>query len=176
VTARATSVTAPGKRSKFKRRTVGDIVKVPLGDGNHVYARVLPDASFAFYDSRAEEELPLQQVIRKKILFYIAVVDHAVKGGRWPVVGHIPLENGLGLPPKFIQDPINSNEFRIYENGQIRPATRQECIGLERAAVWVPEYVEERLRDYYAGRENKWVESLKIRDTYPKTSKRLLLN
>jgi len=43
-----------------------------------------------------------------------------------------------------------------------RPASREECAGLEAAAVWEPEHVEDRLRDHFAGRPNKWVESLRI--------------
>jgi len=37
-------------------------------------------------------------------------------------------------------------------------------MGLERAAVWGPSHVEDRLRDHYAGRKNKWVESLRIKE------------
>lgn len=145
---------------KFKRRKVGDIVKVPLRDGTHTYARVLPEASFAVYDSRGTEELAIERVVNQPVLFFVAVMHHAVKTGRWPVVGHIPLDDQLHAPPRFIQDPLNKSNFSIYENGQIRPATRHECLGLEREAVWEPEHVEERLRDHYAGRKNKWYESL----------------
>ena len=91
-------------------------------------------------------------------------MDYAFKTGRWSVIGHVPLEEQLKLnPPKFIQDKIDPSQFRIYENREIRPAVRKECLGLECAAVWDPEHVEDRLRDYHAGRENKWVRSLQIR-------------
>jgi hypothetical protein len=147
---------------KLIKRTLGDVVKIPLGDGTHAYARVLPEASFAFYDSRGTEDLPIERVIDLPVLFYAAAMKHAIKTGRWPIVGHIPLDNRLRRPPTFIQDPLNNSSFSIYENGQIRSSTRQECIGLEREAVWEPEHVEDRLRDHYAGRSNKWFESLKM--------------
>jgi hypothetical protein len=133
-------------------------VQVPLGDRTHTYARVLPDASFAFYDSRTTDELPIERVIELPVLFFVAVMDHVIKTGRWPVVGHHHLEEQLHPPPRFIQDALDKSSFSIYENGRIRRATRQECIGLERAAVWEPEHVEQRLRDHYAGRKNKTVE------------------
>lgn len=148
---------------KSTRRIVGDIVKIPLGDGTHTYARVLPEATFAFYDSHVAEDLAAEEVVKKTILFFVAVMHHAVKKGRWPIVGHIPMDESLQSPPKFIQDALDKNKFEIYAHGRSRPATQQECIGLERAAVWEPEHVEDRLRDHYAGRKNKWVESLKIR-------------
>ena len=39
----------------------------------------------------------------------------------------------LAPVPTFIQDPINGR-FSVYLLGDIRPATRQECVGLERCA------------------------------------------
>jgi hypothetical protein len=94
-------------------------------------------------------------------------MNHAIKTGRWPIVGHIPLEDGLRAPPQFIQDPLNLNSFSIYENGEIRPATRSEIIGLERVVAWEPANVEDRLRDHYAGRKNKCLELHKIQEAKP---------
>ena len=153
-------IALPGK---IEKRTIGDIVKIPLGDGTHAYARVLPDASLAFHDSRGTEELAVEDVVRKPILFFAAVMDHAIKKGRWPIAGHVTLNDNLQAPPRFIQNAFDKSRFEIYENGRIRPATRHECVGLERMAVWEPEHVEDRLRDHYAGRTDKWSESLKMR-------------
>jgi hypothetical protein len=86
------------------------------------------------------------------------------KRRHWVVVGNAPLDDSLlNPPPRFIQDALRKDLFRIYEKGQFSPATKEECIGLEREAVWDPTHAEDRLRDHYAGRKNKWVESLKIR-------------
>lgn len=148
---------------KSKKRKVGDLVKIPLGDGMHTYAHVLQEASFAVYDCRVADELAVEQVVGRPVLFFVAVMDHALKKGRWTIVGHSPLDDRLRRPPTFIQDPLNKNSFSIYENGQIKPSTREQCVGLERMAVWEPEHVEERIRDQYAGHNNKWVELLKMR-------------
>lgn len=130
----------------------------------HTYARVLAGAAYAFYDSRGAEELPIEHVVSMPILFFAAVMDSAIKEGRWPIVGHFPLDNQTLPPPKFTQDPLDPNAFSIYENsGEIKKATREQCLGLERAAVWYPEHVESRLRDHYAGRKNKWLELLRMR-------------
>jgi hypothetical protein len=96
--------------ARLQKRTVGDIVKIPLGDGLHSYARVLPEASLAFYDARSSEDLPIEEVIRRPVLFIIAVMNHAIKKGRWPVVGHIQLNDRLQSPPKFIQEPLGSGD------------------------------------------------------------------
>ena len=142
---------------------MGDIVKIPLGDGTHTYAHTLQEASFAVYDCRGADELAVEQICSRPVLFFVAVMHHAVKKGRWPIVGHSLLNDGLSRPATFIQDPLNKNSFSIYENGEIKPSTRAQCVGLERTAVWEPEHVEERIRDQYAGRKNKWLELLKMR-------------
>ena len=150
---------------KRQRRRAGDVVRIDLGAGFHTYARVLPGASFAFYDCRLVGEAPLPEILVSRILFRIAVMNHAVKTGRWPVIGHEPLKGAmLILPPKFSQDPIDKTIFSIYENGVITPAAREQCRGLERASVWEPEHVEDRLRAHYAGNVNHIVELLKLRD------------
>jgi hypothetical protein len=148
-----------------QKRIIGSIVKIPLSEGYHAYARTLDEASFAIYDLKTNQDImDLDHIISKPILFIIAVFKHAVTKGRWKNIGKVPLEERLQkLPPKFIQDPLDPGKFRIYEFGTMRNATRDECQGLECAAVWEPEQVEERINDYYAGRKNKWVESMKIK-------------
>ncbi len=39
----------------------------------------------------------------------------------------------LNPPPRFMQDAIQKDQYRIYEKGRIRPATRDECNGLKPA-------------------------------------------
>jgi hypothetical protein len=150
---------------KNQERVIGDVVMIDLGDGFHSYARVLPEALFAFYDGRFEGDIPIVKIISLSVLFQVPVMDHAVKRGRWKIIGNAALEDFLlNPPPRFIQDPLRKDVFEIYEKGgRIRPATKDECIGLERAAVWEPTHIEDRLRDHYAGRKNKWVESLRMK-------------
>ena len=151
--------------NKRQKRVVGDIVRIDLGDGFHTYARVLEEGLFAFYDGRVNGELPVDRIVDLPILFQVGVMDYAVKSGRWAIIGNVPLDESLlNPPPQFMQDILRKDQFRIYEKGgKIRSATKDECVGLERVAGWEPTHVEDRLRDHYAGRKNKWVESLKIK-------------
>lgn len=54
------------------------------------------------------------------------------------------------LPAQFIQDKVNPAKFRIYNpnTGNMRNASKEECIGLEKAAVWEAWEIEERLQNY----------------------------
>lgn len=128
---------------KRQTRTLGSIVKVPLENGFHTYARVL-GVELAFHDLRTKEEIKdLEQIITSPILFITTVNYYAITKGLWVKVGKISLEDyPVNIPPQFGQNPLNPEEFFIEENGFRRLATKDECKGLERLAVWTPEGVE----------------------------------
>lgn len=156
-------------RPKRARRTPGQFVEVDLGGGFRAFGRVLREPLFAFYDHRgAVGSAPdLAWLATQPLAFRIMVANHAVTRGRWRVVGSMSLTPDLMTSPDFFkQDPINGG-LTIYNDGLApnyeRPATRSECEALERAAVWDPEHVEDRLRDHFEGRPNRWVQSLKLK-------------
>ena len=143
-----------------QRRVIGGVLKVPLGGRWHCYAWTLPEVDFALFDLRADADVPVNEVVAHSVAFRVGVNSSAYLDGRWPRVGKVAPPSELLAPvPTFIQDPI-TGRFSIYLAGDIRPATRAECVGLERCAVWAPEHVEDRLQDHFAGRPCKWVESL----------------
>ncbi|OUJ69797.1 immunity 26/phosphotriesterase HocA family protein [Hymenobacter crusticola] len=141
-------------------RTVEAIVEIDLADGHYAYGRILANADFGFYDLYTTERVQdLEQIITRPLLFIVAVNTGAVNAGRWVKIGKRPLPAALQqLPLKFIQDPLALDKFELYEplTGRITPALKEQCAGLERCAVWDPSHVEERLRDHYAGRPNRY--------------------
>jgi hypothetical protein len=146
-----------------QRRIIGAVLKVPLDAKWHAYAWTLPEVDFALFDLRTKAEIPVAEVVAHPTAFRVGVNASAYLDGRWPRVGKVMPPPSIMAPvPTFIQDPI-SGTFSIYLLGEIRPATREECIGLERCSVWDPWHVEHRLRDHFAGRPNKWVQCLEIR-------------
>ncbi len=89
-------------------------------------------------------------------------MSQPIVDGQWPVIGKVAVPKELLVPPWFFkQDPISGKlaigrtgtEERTPEPGQIET--------LERAAVWSAAHVVDRLRDYFDGRPNKWVESMR---------------
>ena len=141
------------------------MVRIDLGDGTHTYATVMAEACFAFYDARTTADLAAGAVVARPVLFIVPVMDHAVTRGRWLRVGHVPLAGALAEPPLlFVQDKIDPAKFFVYRDGEMKPATRADCEGLECCAAWDPTHVEDRLRDHYAGRPNEWLESMRIKD------------
>ena len=77
---------------KRQQRTVGAFVKIQLDEKYHTYARILGEASFAFYDIRTtEDNKDLKKIASRPILFIVAVYDDAITRGRWIKVGKLPL-------------------------------------------------------------------------------------
>src|SRR5207302_936869 len=65
-----------------QRRTIGAVLKVPLDRRWHAYAWTLPEADFAFFDLRADSDIPLEEVVRRPIAFRVAVHKSAWTTGR----------------------------------------------------------------------------------------------
>ncbi|MBM9549246.1 immunity 26/phosphotriesterase HocA family protein [Leptospira sp. 201903074] len=151
---------------KKQKRTLGHIVRIDLGRGDYCFAQILKVASYAFYDIKTKDkDIPVAEIQKRPVLFVCAVYDYAVTEGHWEKIGKV--DKGFEItefPMKFIQDELNPKKFELYNpvTGEITPASRKECEGLERAAVWKPEHVEDRLRDHFNGIPNQWVKSLKI--------------
>ena len=102
--------------------------------------RVLEEALFAFYNARVSKELPADRIIALPVLFQVGVMDHAVKRGRWVIVGHVPLDSSLlNPPPRFIQDAIRKDQFSIYEKGgRSALLRRKNALGSNVLLVGIP--------------------------------------
>lgn len=123
-------------------------------------------ATFAAYDITAKNDPPVHEIVARAISFIVSVYNNAVTSSRWEKVGTLPLEEALTkLPMKFIQDAIYPEQYELYNpnTGEISPASKQDCLKLEPAAVWEAEHVEKRIADFYANKPNKWVEGMKIK-------------
>ncbi|MFO1217584.1 MAG: hypothetical protein U1E89_04270 [Burkholderiaceae bacterium] len=140
------------------------MLRISLGDGTDAFARVLPNSQVAAYAHRVSQaDAPSADVFGSKILWKLTVMKSALTSGRWPVVDFRPLEPELASPVEyFIKDRL-TGRYSIYRSsdGHARESTFEECKVLEAAAAWEAEQVEDRLRDYFAGRPNVWTEQLK---------------
>ena len=146
------------RKLKRQQRTVGSIVKIPLENGFWTYARVL-EIKMAFYDAKTSQDLDISEIVEKPILFFATVYDSAITKGFWEKIGKkLPLEaHLLDLPPTYSQDILNPTKFEIHFDNYSRPATQEECLGLEVDSIWTYEGIEERLNDHYANRENEFL-------------------
>ena len=149
------------------RRREGDLLKIDLGDERHSYAQVAAEPLVVFFDGSFALDLPPDQIASLTVLFRIWVANHAIKRGRWPVVGRAVLAPDDRKEPFFYKQDAITGRLTVYHSSFAqtnweRAATLAECGDLENAAVWEPEHVEDRLRDHYAGQPNKWLDRLQI--------------
>ncbi len=137
---------------------LGDFIRVVLPDGGLVFGRILRDPLIAFYDMKTDSTPSLDEIESAGVLFKIWVMNKAVSSGRWSVIGNKELRPDLLVEPRFFkQDPI-SKKFYIHGSKTAdEPVSPEECVGLERAAVWSAEHVEDRLMDHFNGVECRWV-------------------
>jgi hypothetical protein len=142
----------------------GTFTRIPLADGTFGYGRVLPNPYIAFYDFRtAEPSSDLDAIESQPVLFTQAV--RLFKYDRWANLGKRKLTGEVARPVvRFMQDLADYRQCTIYDSeGMSRDATPEECIGLERAAVWDPHHIEQRLLDHFEGRPNPFEEQARVR-------------
>jgi Immunity protein 26 len=136
----------------------GTFVRIPLPDGSIGYGRVLAEPYVAFYALRTTEpSADLDAIGAAPLRFTQAVRWRGPGAQRWEAVGWRALEGEVARPiVQFTQDVFDFRRCTIFDTaGLERPATPEECVGLERAAVWDMHHIEQRLLDTFMGRPNQ---------------------
>jgi hypothetical protein len=154
-----------GRKVRRPKFVPGAVLRVDLDSQWHTYARILAhNPMIAFYDCRVSApEEDLLAIVMRPVLFVLAVGGRASKG-HWPKIGDVPLDTApIPIPDQFMQDIVTGACEIVDEVFNRRPARPEECVALERVAVWDPVHVEERLRDHYAGRPNAHLAYMKVR-------------
>lgn len=149
--------------SKRQHKT-GDFVRLELPDGSFGYGRLRDFPIAAFYKLRTEAPLDdLDQIAEVPVLFTVAV--HKSVHKNWQKLGNRPLEPKLQEPfRQFWQKAADPRNCQIVDTaGNQRAATPQECVGMERVAVWEAEHVESRILDEMSGRENVFTKQLEVK-------------
>ncbi len=146
------------------RNKPGTFIRLHLADGSFGYGRLLDPPYAAFYGHQTREpDSSLEQIASTPILFKVAVNVSALN--EWAVIGWKEPEPHLSQP--IVQFRQALGDFRrctIFDTaGNTKAAAPHECVGLERAAVWERDSVEERLLDAFLGRPNATLEHLAVR-------------
>lgn len=145
-----------------KRWQPGAVVRKTIGTTTY-YGRLLEFPWAAFYDFRSQQPMKgLSEITSHSVAFMVAAHKDLVADGQWETIGVAPLEPSL-RPPKAqaMIDVLDPEHCQIIDDeGNIREATREECEGLEPAAVWEPEHIVDRLEDHFAGRPARWLKDM----------------
>lgn len=151
-----------------KNKHTGSIFKISFGDGTYGFGRILDNSTVAFYDLKVSKIPDLEDIIQSDVIFKIWVMSYAFTNKtwkkKWTIIGKIPLEDKLKEDITFCkQDFISKKYYLYFGNGIEEETTCEECAKYEIAAVWDPEHIEDRLLDYFMGKPNMWVESMKVK-------------
>jgi len=155
--------------TRRQRIIEGSILEINIENQYFAYAQILKKGlGYAFFNFKSFEKLLDISVLNKaKVIFIVMVYNDVITKGIWVKIGKLDIRDELKeLPMQFIQDSQNPNNFEIYNpnTGEISKATKEQCLGLECAAVWEANHIEDRIRDYYNSIPNVWVEQLKIKE------------
>ncbi len=138
----------------------GNVFEVALPNGGFAYGIVIAFPLAAFFDLKFSKRPSIVDVLSRPAAFRIHIMRQCLSRGGWPIIGAASVPDSLQQPPDFYKFDSIAKRFSLYRGHSEEPATREQCLGLECAAVWSAVHVESRLDDHFAGRPNQWVESL----------------
>lgn len=148
-------------KRKRQRITLGSILEIPIAGEYYVYAQILRNDAYAFFDYRSTTPLRDLSVLEKApVLWVLFIYDFVITQGIWQKVGKLPIREELQtLPMYYVHHQFDKLEFEIYDGntGKMRPSTREEIEGLECAAIWADNHMEDRIYAHYKGLPCTWL-------------------
>lgn len=145
-----------------KKWEPGNVVEVELDDGSFSYGVVIEEPLVAFTEATFTERPEITTELFGKVAFQLWVMNSAIGKNGWPVIGDVPFKELSISEAMFYRYDIVSKKFYHYSDcTNDIPSTREACVGLECAAVWRKDHVEDRLQAHKEGGVCKWEESLR---------------
>ena len=138
----------------------GNVFEVALPREGFAYGMVLKSPLVVFFDFRFAERPLVADIVTCPTAFRIWIMRSCLSKGGWPVIGFTSVPDALQQSPDFYKFDTITHRFSLYRGHSEEPATREQCLGLECAAVWSRNHVESRLADHFTGRPNPFAESL----------------
>ncbi len=132
-----------------QRRILGGIYAIPLPDKTFAFGRLYYE-QLAIFKGRSTD---MNNIPDFEIDFFVGVFNEFLTDGEWPRVGKIPFteDESIWTPPQFIEEIGRPGNYSIYYKGEMRKATKKECLGLEQCSVWGRNHVVDRLMG-----DNSW--------------------
>ncbi len=136
----------------------GNVVEIPLENGKYAYGVVVNFPLIAFSNLYFDKPQVNFSGVFDDFAFKLWVMKNAIGKRHWHVVGNIEISIES---PVFYKVDMISKCFSHYHESLETESSLEQCIGLECAAVWEAEHIEERLLAKSVGKESIWEESLR---------------
>jgi hypothetical protein len=127
-----------GKRPKAK---LGDIVAIPMPDGQSAFARIYRSSEMGVFPRLSEGAPSAEEWQQEGCAFFVAGTDEAIRSGEWPVVANVPFATAdeAWAPPKatwYLRDlkQWTTGSPRITYRDEVAPATVEQVAGLDIAS------------------------------------------
>lgn len=147
-----------------QRWVVGSIIEIDLYDGTYTYGLTLNIPSVVFYKiiRKENEERPtFNKIINSEIIFRLSVYGNTIRN-EWLKLGKVQYDPALNVKPSKFTMNSETGEITIWKGaGGTYKGTLEDIKGLESVSVWEYGAVEQRLRDFFAGRPCWYLESEK---------------
>ena len=142
------------------RKKIGQVLRIPLEEGVYGYAQMVNKVEHAFFDYKDDgQNMDIEKVLAAPMIFKLTVDRYVVNKGYWEIIGIYPVNPEYQVCKDSFSYHSFNKRYTIWRMGQGQiPATKEEILGLERMSSWEHGSVEQRLRDYFAGRPNYYVE------------------
>ena len=127
---------------------IGTILSIKLPNDKYAFARMFKDGVIGVYQKQSisQDDFPKEE----EYSFFVGIYKFSLK--KWKIIGHKPFYDvDSSWPPKMFIHDVISDKYNIYYKGEIKCSTKEECMGLECAAVWDTEQIIDRLMG-----DNKW--------------------
>ena len=147
-----------------QRWVIGTVVAIEIEKDRFSLGLLLKRPYVAFLDGvYGPEYAPTDEALAQaKVLFICGIYRDAISRGTWKKMGQAPdLAKNIAIPTLCMHSKFSTTYTKLLSDGRMVPATREECVALEPAAVWEAPAVEDRIRDTIAGRQNKWLQSMR---------------
>lgn len=133
------------------RWNIGDLYAIHLTPRHDAICQLLRSPYVAILMGAVAADSPApsaDEILRGSVYRVLAASPNLVESTR---IGHLPFL--VTTVPPFFQNHIVAygapSRYSIWEDGVDRPATRDECRGLEEMAIWSHDGLVERLRDQF---------------------------
>jgi hypothetical protein len=140
----------------------GDLFSIPLSDGRIGYAQWLADGTACIYLAADSEVHPIDRVATLPMAFRVLVFKDTLSRFGWSKIGVAPVPAEHSVPQRYVKKDPLSGQVSLYFEGKEVPATLAEVRGLETLAVWAHPHIVERLEAQLAGKESKFLKSVRV--------------
>jgi hypothetical protein len=135
--------------SKLGSLSLGDVVGVPMPNGQFAYGRVYRSA-LGIYEGVSDVLKAAEDFLStkpKRFFYYMSMPGSGRYQKNWRFIGHIPFapDDDTHAPPMHARDDFGLSGTRIYHRGTFRRATEDEVRGLQIYKIYSPPALERYL-------------------------------